>query len=401
MSEFASVEESIAAIADGKMVILVDDADRENEGDLVIAAEKATPEIINFMVTHARGLVCMPLAGSLVDRLKLPLMTENNGSRHETAFTVSIEAAHGITTGISAHDRAHTVQTAIADDLRLGDIVSPGHIFPLRAKDGGVLFRSGHTEGSVDLAVLAGLKPAAVICEIMNTDGSMARLPDLKKFAKTHDLPILTIADLIAHRMSRGDLIKEVAVAQMPTRYGDFDIKVFESVVDGIEHVVLQKGAIDPEQPCLVRVHSECLTGDAFGSARCDCGAQLDAALKLISQEGGVLLYMSQEGRGIGLTNKIRAYALQDQGMDTVEANLHLGFSDDHRDYGIGSQILRALGIRKMRLLTNNPRKIHGIQGYDLEIVSREPIEIEATHHNQAYLETKRLKLGHLLKESL
>jgi 3,4-dihydroxy 2-butanone 4-phosphate synthase/GTP cyclohydrolase II len=396
---FISVDAAIEHIRQGKMVILVDDEDRENEGDLVMAAEKITPEAVNFMVTHARGLVCLPLAADTVDRLGLSMMTGNNGSKHETAFTVSIEAAHGITTGISAYDRAHTIRTAVADQSCAADIVNPGHIFPLRAKEGGVLFRSGHTEGSVDLAELAGLKPAAVICEIMREDGAMARLPDLDIFSKQHDIPMLTINDLIAYRMQREYLIKEVAVSSMPTRYGDFQIKVFRNTVDGSEHVVMQHGDIDPEQSCLVRVHSECLTGDAFGSQRCDCGWQLDSSLKTLSEQGGVLLYMSQEGRGIGLGNKIKAYALQDQGMDTVEANHHLGFSDDHRDYGIGSQILRYLGIRKMRLLTNNPRKIHGIQGYGLDIVGREPIEMQPNEYNESYLKTKREKLGHLLNE--
>ena len=396
---FATIPEAIEQMRNGRMLILVDDEDRENEGDLVMAAEKITPQAVNFMVTHGRGLVCLPLAAEYVDRLGLPMMTEHNGSKNKTAFTRSIEAAHGISTGISAHDRAHTIRTAIADDLKPTDIVSPGHIFPLRAKEGGVLFRAGHTEGSVDLANLAGLKPAAVICEIMREDGSMARLADLELFAKQHDLLIVTINDLITYRMQQEYLVEEVAVSRMPTHYGDFIIKVFKNKLDNSEHVVLQKGEIDSEQPCLVRVHSECLTGDALGSARCDCGWQLDSSLQTISQQGGVLLYMSQEGRGIGLTNKIKAYALQDQGMDTVEANLHLGFSDDHRDYGIGSQILRYLGIRKMRLLTNNPRKIYGIQGYGLDIVGREPIEMQANIHNQGYLKTKRDKLGHFLKE--
>lgn len=395
---FATIEKALDDLRQGRMIILVDDEDRENEGDLVIAAEKVTPETINFMITHARGLVCMPMVDEDIERLDLPMMVTNNTSKYETAFTISIEAANCKGSGISTHDRAQTIKTAIDPTAGPTDLVMPGHVFPLRAKKGGVLFRAGHTEGSVDLAKLAGLKPAAVICEVINEDGSMARLPDLVEFGNRHNLSLVSLNDLIAYRMARESVVQQVAEARLPVDpYGEFKIKVFTNELDNLEHVVLQKGAIDPEQPTLVRVHSECMTGDIFGSSRCDCGWQLHSALAQIADEGGVLLYMRQEGRGIGLANKIMAYALQDQGMDTVEANLKLGFHEDHRDYGIGSQILRYLGINKMRLLTNNPRKLYGVPGFGLEVVSREPIEMNPTKENLVYLTTKRDKLGHLL----
>jgi 3,4-dihydroxy 2-butanone 4-phosphate synthase/GTP cyclohydrolase II len=395
----APIEEVIADIKAGKMIILVDDEDRENEGDLTMAAQFITPEAVNFMVTHARGLICLALNNAIADQLNLSPMVQDNQSPFSTAFTVSIEARHGVTTGISAFDRAHTVQVASAPDAKPGDLVSPGHIFPLRARDGGVLVRTGQTEGSVDLARLAGLREAAVICEVMNEDGSMARLPDLEVFAARHGLKIASIADLIAYRMHHETLVKREVMVRLPTAYGDFNIAVYSNQVDQLEHVALVKGTIAEEDTVLVRVHSECLTGDLFHSLRCDCGEQLVRALRLIEEEGkGVLLYMHQEGRGIGLVNKLKAYQLQDQGKDTVEANEALGFGADLRDYGIGAQILYDLGVRKMRLLTNNPKKMVALLGYGLSAGERVPLEVPPRPENERYLKTKCLKLGHLLQ---
>lgn len=396
----SSIEEGIEDIKQGKMVILVDDEDRENEGDLCMAAEYVTPEAINFMAKYGRGLICLSLAEELADRLNLPPMVADNKARFETAFTVSIEARQGVTTGISAKDRATTIQTAIADGAGPQDLVSPGHVFPIRARRGGVLVRTGQTEGSVDLAKLAKLKPAGVICEIMNEDGTMARMPDLEKFAREHDLKIITVADIINFRMQNERLVRRVAEANLPTSYGgDFRIIVYENDVDDMKHIALVKGEISPEDAVLVRVHSECVTGDLFGSLRCDCGDQLHRAMEIIKREGkGVIVYMHQEGRGIGLANKIKAYNLQDHGMDTVEANVHLGFKEDLRDYGIGAQILVDLGVRKMRILTNNPKKIIGLEGYGVEMVERVPIVIEPNEKNIRYLETKKEKMGHLLE---
>jgi 3,4-dihydroxy 2-butanone 4-phosphate synthase/GTP cyclohydrolase II len=382
------------------MVILVDDEDRENEGDLTLAAEAATPENINFMAKYGRGLICLTLTAEKCDQLGLRPMVRDNTSPFETAFTVSIEAKRGVTTGISAADRAHTIVTAVAEGASAADLVSPGHIFPLRAKPGGVLVRTGQTEGSVDMARLAGLKPAGVICEIMNDDGTMARMPELKKFAKEHGLKICTIADLVAYRLKNEILVRVVADAQLPSRFGgDWRAIAFENDVDRLDHLALVKGNVNTGDPVLVRVHSECLTGDVLGSLRCDCGEQLHSAMEMIEREGkGVILYMRQEGRGIGLINKLKAYELQDKGRDTVEANLELGFKADLRDYGIGAQMLVSLGIRKMRLMTNNPKKLIGLQGYGIDVVERVSIEAVATKSNKGYLKTKRDKMGHLLE---
>jgi len=401
-SVLSTIDAAIEDIRAGKMVILVDDEDRENEGDLCMAAEAVTPEAINFMATHGRGLICLSLEEEQMAKLHLSMMVPDyeNTATYGTAFTVSIEAREGVSTGISAHDRAHTIQVAIRDDVRPADIVRPGHIFPLRARTGGVLRRVGQTEGSVDLARLAGLKPAGVICEIMNDDGTMARMQDLAGYAERHDLKIVTIKALIEHRLRNEKLVRRVANAKMPTAAGgDFQCIVYENDIDHVDHMALVKGEIDPEQPTLVRVHSECLTGDAFGSMRCDCGEQLEAAMKMIGDEGaGIVLYMRQEGRGIGLKNKIRAYALQDdEGLDTVEANHRLGFAADQRDYGVGTQILADLGVRKMRIITNNPGKRAGIEGYGLRIVERVPLEIKPNENNLNYLRTKKDKLGHVL----
>ena len=396
----SSIENAIKSLQQGGMVILVDDEGRENEGDLVAAAEHATPEVINFMSTYARGLICLPLTSADFRRLALPLMTQNNRSRHHTAFGVSIEAADGIDTGISAADRARTIQVAINSHSGPSDIVMPGHMFPLQAKDGGVLVRPGHTEGSIDLARLAGCKPAAVICEIMNPDGTMARLPDLKAFAKQHHLPIVSIRDLIRYRLRNEHLVDLEAQAQLPiNQAGEFTIQTFKSnflITDSIA-LIKQNSSIS-SQPCLVRMHSECVTGDLFASLRCDCGNQLKQSLSLIGKQGGILLYLRQEGRGIGLVNKIKAYALQEKGLDTVEANQELGFEADQRDYGLAAQMLKAMGIRKVRLLTNNPRKVFGLLDYGIDVCERLPLETSPHDNNIHYLKTKKEKLGHWLQ---
>jgi 3,4-dihydroxy 2-butanone 4-phosphate synthase/GTP cyclohydrolase II len=396
---FISVAEAVERIARGEQVIVVDDEDRENEGDLIFAADKVTPELINFMARHGRGLICVSLTAKRCEELDLPLMVEKNTSAHGTAFTVSVEVREGTTTGISAHDRAATVRALVDPKTRPHDLQRPGHMFPLRAKRGGVLKRAGHTEASVDLARLAGLTPAGVLCEIMDEDGDMARLPRLREVAREHGLGILTVADLIAHRLQTEKLVERVAGPTLPTAYGDFRIFAYRNTVTGEEHLALLMGEIDPQRPVLVRVHSQCLTGDVFASGRCDCGLQLDQALRHIADEGsGVLLYLLQEGRGIGLFNKLRAYELQDQGQDTVDANLHLGFPPDPRDYGTGAQILVDLGVRRLRLMTNNPRKYTALAGFGLQIEDRIPLEVEPTAHTRAYLEAKKHKLGHLLK---
>jgi 3,4-dihydroxy 2-butanone 4-phosphate synthase/GTP cyclohydrolase II len=398
---FSPVEVAVAAFRRGEILIVVDDEDRENEGDLTIAAEKVTPEAINFMMTHGRGLICMPMTGARLDELQIPLQVpaQQNSTQFETAFCIGIEAKKGTTTGISAADRARTIMVAINSRTKAVDLARPGHVFPLRAREGGVLVRAGQTEAAVDLARIAGLYPAGVICEIASRDGSMARVPELAKFAKRHKLLMITVADLIRYRMQTEGLVSKVAEADLPTEHGPFRIHGYESVIDGQTHVALVCGEVGSGENVLVRVHSKCLTGDVFHSARCDCGPQLDAAMQRIAAEGrGVLLYLNQEGRGIGLANKLRAYALQDQGLDTVEANERLGFKADQRDYGIGAQILRDLGVRTMRLLTNNPRKFVGLQGYGLAVASTLPLEIPASESTRRYLKVKKDKLGHRLK---
>jgi 3,4-dihydroxy 2-butanone 4-phosphate synthase/GTP cyclohydrolase II len=395
---FSTIEEAIHDIQNGKVIIIVDDEDRENEGDVAVAAEKCTPEIINFMAKQARGIICVALTPRRADELKLDMMVESNTSLHDTSFTVSVDYIHGTSSGVSAFDRAATVKALIDPKTKPSDLARPGHVFPLRALDGGVLRRAGHTEAVVDLCTFAGLYPAGVICEIMNEDGSMARVPQLTKLAQQFGLRMITVKSLIEYRMHREKLVQRVVTTTLPTRYGTFDVHLYRSETDNKEHLALVKGELSPEKPVLVRVHSECLTGDVFGSYRCDCNDQLIAAMRLVEKEGsGVVLYMRQEGRGIGLLNKLKAYKLQDEGLDTVEANEKLGFRPDLRDYGIGAQILRDLGVGKMRLMTNNPKKVVGLHGYGLEIVERVPLEVEPHPINEKYLKTKRDKLGHLL----
>jgi 3,4-dihydroxy 2-butanone 4-phosphate synthase/GTP cyclohydrolase II len=398
-SPFAPIEEAVDAFRDGRMIIVVDDEDRENEGDLTVASEKVTPEVINFMAREGRGQICLSMTGERLDELELPLAVNDNTTQFSTAFCVPIDAKYHVTTGISAADRAATVLTAIDPNTRPSDLARPGHVSPLRARTGGVLVRAGQTEAAVDLARIAGLYPSGVICEIMNEDGTMSRVPELARFARRHQLLMITIADLIKYRMRTEALVRRIATAALPTEHGDFRVTAFESGLDKETHVALVKGEIGDGENVLVRVHSRCLTGDVFHSSRCDCGAQLDAAMTKIEQEGrGVLLYLNQEGRGIGLANKIRAYELQEQGLDTVEANERLGFKADQRDYGIGVQILKDLGVRTMRLLSNNPRKLVGLEGYGLSVAEWLPLEIAPGEHSARYLRTKRDKLGHRLK---
>jgi 3,4-dihydroxy 2-butanone 4-phosphate synthase / GTP cyclohydrolase II len=395
---FDQIESVVADIRRGKMVVVVDDASRENEGDLILAAEKATPKNISFMVRYTSGVICVPMAGEDLDRLELPLMTQQNMERMRTAYTISVDAARGGTTGISAADRAHTIQLLANPKTQPTDLVRPGHIFPLRYREGGVLRRAGHTEAAIDLARLAGLRPAGVIAEIVNDDGSMSRLPELLKFAKKHKLKICTVADLIEYRRTREKLVEKIEVVKMPTDYGDFNLHLYRSKIDGQHHLALVRGEIADAKNVLVRVHSECLTGDVFGSRRCDCGPQLHQAMKQVAESGrGVILYMRQEGRGIGLAPKILAYKLQEQGLDTVEANEKLGYGMDLREYGLGAQILVDLGLKTIRLLTNNPKKVVGLEGYGLKITEQVPIKIKSNPHNERYLKTKREKLGHLL----
>lgn len=396
--QFDPIEEVIKDVRAGRLIVVTDDEDRENEGDLVMAAEKITPEAVNFMAMYGRGLICAPITEERAEELGLQRMVLENRESYRTDFTVSVDATEGVTTGISAHDRARTIQLLVDPKAKPSDLVQPGHVFPLRAKSGGVLRRAGHTEASVDLARLAGLQPAGVLCEILNPDGTMARLPELMKFRKKHKLKMCSIQDLIAYRRSREKLIEREQVIRLPTDYGDFMLHMYRSVVDGGHHLALVKGEISSKKTTLVRVHSECLTGDVFGSQRCDCGPQLHDALRQISESGnGVLLYMRQEGRGIGLPAKIHAYKLQEEGLDTVEANIKLGFAPELRDYGLGAQILFDLGVRKMRFLTNNPKKVIGLEGYGLKIVEVVPIKATPNPHNEKYLETKRIKMGHLL----
>lgn len=395
----ATIPEAIKDIKAGKFVIIVDDEDRENEGDLVMAAEKVDTEAVNFMATHGRGLICMPMTSQRLDELRIPMMASNNTSRFGTAFSVSVEAREGTSTGISAADRARTVQVLANPESRHEDIVMPGHMFPLRARGGGVLVRAGQTEATVDLARMAELAPAGVCCEIMNEDGTMARLPQLEIFAKKHELKIISVADLIAYRYRHERLVQQVAEAKLPTPFGDFKVIAYKSSTDPAEHLAMVMGDVATEEPVLVRVHSQCLTGDVFHSLRCDCGEQIEMSMKKIAEEGrGVVLYLRQEGRGIGIHNKIKAYALQDKGMDTVEANLSLGFKADYRDYGVGSQILADLGVQRMRLLTNNPKKISGLASYGLEVVEQLPITTKPNPHNRRYLSTKQKKMGHIME---
>jgi 3,4-dihydroxy 2-butanone 4-phosphate synthase/GTP cyclohydrolase II len=396
-----TIEQAIKDIKAGRMVILVDDEDRENEGDLTMAAEAVTPEAINFMARYGRGLICLSMTADMADNLGLPMMVEDNTSQFETGFTVSIEAKEGVTTGISAADRSTTIKTAVADGASASDLARPGHIFPLRARDGGVMARVGQTEGSVDLARLAGLKPAGVICEIMDEDGTMARMPSLEEFSKEHNIGICTIAALVEYRLKTESFVRKAAETVIPTEFGgDFKIIAYENDLDNLTHIAMVKGEIDPDKDILVRVHSECMTGDIFGSLRCDCGEQLHKAMHIMDQEGcGVVLYLRQEGRGIGLVNKLKAYELQRQGCDTVEANLKLGFEADMRDYGVGAQMLVDLGVRKMRLMTNNPTKMIGLEGYGLSIVEQVSIEVPPNEFNKGYLKCKQLKMGHILKQ--
>jgi 3,4-dihydroxy 2-butanone 4-phosphate synthase/GTP cyclohydrolase II len=396
--QFDPIEDVLKDIRAGKMVIVTDDTDRENEGDLVMAADKVSPEAINFMATYGRGLICAPITEERAEQLGLQRMVVENRESYRTDFTVSVDAARGVSTGISAQDRSHTIEVLVDPKAQPTDLVQPGHVFPLRAKPGGVLRRAGHTEASVDLARLAGRQPAGVICEVLSADGSSARLPELLEFKKRHGLRMCSIHDLIAYRRKSERLVEREQIVKMPTEYGDFDLHLYRSVVDGVHHIALVKGVISPRKSTLVRVHSECLTGDIFGSRRCDCGVQLHHAMQMIDEQGGVLLYMRHhEGRGIGLGAKIHAYKLQEEGLDTVEANLKLGFAPELRDYGIGAQILVDLGVRKMRFLTNNPKKVIGLEGYGLKIVELVPIKAQPNPHNARYLETKRLKMGHLL----